>query len=96
MHSYLNSNQEMDVREVACSIKHGLILETWQALQPGEFFVVRNRHEPVRIRQQIEAAFPGALQWEVLSEALGDVAVKLTKLKQTSGMVSFGTVTCEH
>ena len=78
---YLDENRLMDVREVPCSIKHGLILRTWQELAVGEFFILRNGHDPVPLRYQIEAEYPGALSWEYVARGPEDVQVKLTKIK---------------
>jgi uncharacterized protein (DUF2249 family) len=78
--SYLDENRVMDVREVPCSIKHGLILQTWRDLPVGGFFILRNGHDPVPLRYQIEAQFPGALSWEYVARGPEDVSVKLTKL----------------
>ena len=76
----MDENRLMDVREVPCSIKHGLILKTWRELPVGGFFILRNGHDPVPLRYQIEAEFPGALQWEYVARGPEDVSVKLTKL----------------
>jgi len=93
---YLDADRVMDVREVPCAIKHGLILQTWQALPVGGFFVVRNRHAPDRIRQQIEASYPGALGWEVVSAAPEDVAVRLLKRCEVAPVVPLAGASCDH
>jgi uncharacterized protein (DUF2249 family) len=80
LNQYLDENRVMDVREVPCSIKHGLILQTWRELAVGESFTLRNGHDPVPLRYQIEAEFPGALRWEYVARAAEDVSVKLTKI----------------
>ena len=84
MNTYMDENRLMDVREVPCSIKHGLILKTWRELAVGEFFILRNGHDPVPLRYQIEAEFPGALQWEYVARGPEDVSVKLTKLAEVA------------
>jgi uncharacterized protein (DUF2249 family) len=68
-----------------CPEKHPLIIETWLKLPVGGAFIVRNRHAPERIRQQIEAAWPGALGWEVVAVTPEDVSVQLSKLHPVSG-----------
>ena len=84
MNTYMDENRLMDVREVPCSIKHGLILKTWRELPVGGFFILRNGHDPVPLRYQIEAEFPGALQWEYVARGPEDVSVKLTKLAEVA------------
>jgi len=91
----LDANRLMDVREVPCSIKHGLILRTWHELSVGEFFIVRNRHAPERIRQQIEAIYPGALRWECIASEPEDVSVKLTKLSDVAPVGTRESVSCD-
>lgn len=84
----------LDVRDVPCSEKHPRIIETWWNLPVGGAFIVRNRHAPERIRQQIEAAWPGALGWEVLAAMPDDVSVKLAKLQPVSGSPRLESMVC--
>lgn len=79
----IGADRVMDVRDVPCSIKHGRIWQTCQALTVGEFFIVRNGHEPARLRDQLEAQHPGAFRWECLRREPEDVSTKITKLKAT-------------
>ena len=37
----------MDVRPIPCSVKHGLIIQTWLQLPVGDYFVLLNDHDPV-------------------------------------------------
>ena len=71
----------LDVRETPCSIKHGLILQTFINLAVGDYFILRNGHDPVPLRCQFEAEFPGAFTWEHVHRRPDDVAVKITKVK---------------
>ena len=75
----------LDVREVPCSIKHGLILKTYLELPVGDYFVLRNGHDPVPLRYQFEAEFPGTFTWEYAHQRPDDVGVKITKLKPVLG-----------
>ena len=76
----------LDVREIPCSIKHGLIIQTFIDLAVGEHFILRNGHDPVPLRYQFEAEFPGAFTWEHAHRLPEDVAVKITKIKALSGV----------
>jgi len=84
----------LDVRQVPCSEKHPRIIQTWWDLPVGGAFVVRNRHAPERIRQQIEAAWPGALGWETVAVAKEDVCVKLAKLLPVGGKPELALMPC--
>lgn len=87
----IGPDKVMDVRSVPCSIKHGAILQTWRDLPVGDHFILRNGHDPVPLRYQIEAEFPGALRWEYVARATDDVSVKLTKMK---AVVPVGELAC--
>ncbi len=76
----LGEDKVMDVRPIPCSIKHGLILKTWRELPVGDYFILLNDHDPVPLRYQFEAEFPGAVKWEYVERGPADFRVKLTKL----------------
>jgi uncharacterized protein (DUF2249 family) len=75
----------LDVRETPCSIKHGLIIETFVKLGVGEHFILRNGHDPVPLRYQFDAEYPGAFTWEYVHRLPADVAVKIAKVKSLAG-----------
>jgi uncharacterized protein (DUF2249 family) len=77
----LGTDRMLDVRETPCSIKHGLILQTFVNLAVGEHFVLRNGHDPVPLRYQFDAEFPGSFSWDYVHRLPEDVAVKITKLQ---------------
>ena len=81
----LGADRMLDVREIPCSIKHGLIIQTFIDLAAGEHFILRNDHDPVPLRYQFEAEFPGTFTWENVHRRPEDVAVKITKVKALSG-----------
>ncbi len=43
----IDKDKVMDVRPIPCSVKHGLILKTWQELPLGDHFILLNDHDPV-------------------------------------------------
>jgi len=71
----------MDVREIPCSIKHGLILRTCVELPVGGHFTLLNGRDPAHLREETAAWWPGALAWEYLVQQPDEVRVKITKLK---------------
>jgi uncharacterized protein (DUF2249 family) len=78
----LDHNKVMDVRPIPCSIKHGLILKTWFDLAAGDYFILLNDHDPVPLRYQFEAEFPGAFSWDYVERGPEDFRVKITKVAE--------------
>jgi uncharacterized protein (DUF2249 family) len=79
----IGPDKVMDVRPIPCSIKHGMILQLWRELQVGDHFILLNDHDPVPLRYQFNAEFPGACSWEYLQKGPEDFRVKITKTKPT-------------
>ena len=77
----IGADSMLDVRETPCSIKHGLIVQSFVDLAVGEHFILRNGHDPVPLRYQFEAQFPNIFTWEYVHRLPEDVAVKITKHK---------------
>ncbi|HWX22541.1 MAG TPA: DUF2249 domain-containing protein [Candidatus Binatia bacterium] len=71
----------MDVRPIPCSVKHGLIIRTWQQLQVGDYFILLNDHDPIPLYYQFAAQWPDTFSWEHLVKEPDEVRVKITKLK---------------
>ena len=76
----------MDVRPIPCSIKHGLILQTWFNLPVGDYFILLNDHDPVPLRYQFQAEFGQAFNWEYVERGPEDFRVKITKLAAVAPM----------
>ena len=76
----IGPDKVMDVREIPCSIKHGLILRTCLELPVGGHFVLLNGRDPVHLYDQISASWPGAFGWDYLVKQPDEVRVKITKL----------------
>jgi len=77
--SIIGKDKVMDVRPIPCSIKHGLILKNWFNLAVGDYFILLNDHDPIPLRYQFEAEFPGAFTWEYVERGPEDFRVKVTK-----------------
>jgi uncharacterized protein (DUF2249 family) len=74
----------MDVRPIPCSVKHGLIIQTWLDLPVGGHFILLNDHDPVPLHYQFSAQWPGAFTWEHLVKGPDEFRVKITKLKASA------------
>ena len=59
---------QLDVRVIPPREKHPAIFQTFDALEPGEAFVLINDHDPVPLRYQFEATRPESFQWEYLEK----------------------------
>ena len=90
----LGPDRMLDVREIPCVIKHGLIIQTFVDLAVGEHFMLRNGHDPVPLRHQFDAEFPGAFTWEHVHRLPEDVAVKITKVKALIGVPNVVSRSC--
>jgi uncharacterized protein (DUF2249 family) len=77
----IGPDKVMDVRAIPCSIKHGLILQTWRELPAGDHFILFNGHDPAPLRYQFQAEFPGAFTWDYVERNEVGVKVKITKIK---------------
>ena len=79
--NHIGADRVMDVRELDCSLKHPLLVKTFTELPAGGHFIIRNGHEPARLRDQFAAQWPGTLIWEKLPAKPGEFRIKITKLK---------------
>ena len=77
----IGADKVMDVRSIPCSVKHGLIIQTWLELPVGDYFILFNDHDPVPLKYQFAAQWPDTFTWEHLVNIPGEARVKITKLK---------------
>ena len=54
-----------------------MIFTTYQALRPGAGFVLVNDHDPVPLRYQFEAEYPGEFTWDYLETGPGAWRVRI-------------------
>jgi uncharacterized protein (DUF2249 family) len=55
--------RELDVRVIPPREKHPAIFKTFDALEPGEDFVLINDHDPFPLRYQFEAERTNQFTW---------------------------------
>lgn len=67
------------VPEYPPHLKHKVIFETFDKLQPGEAMLIINDHNPIPLRHQFEAMHPGKYTWEYLEEGPEIFQVKISK-----------------
>jgi uncharacterized protein (DUF2249 family) len=68
-----------DGREIPCRIKHGLILERCASLGAGAGFILVNDHDPVPLRYQLEAEFPGRFGWDYVERGPEVFRVRISR-----------------
>jgi uncharacterized protein (DUF2249 family) len=59
---------QLDVRVIPPREKHPTIFRTFDALEPGQAFVLVNDHDPLPLRYQFEAERAGQYRWEYLEQ----------------------------
>lgn len=64
----MNIKTTLDVRQVPPPQRHPLIFQTFEALQPGEAFVLVNDHDPRPLYYQFRFEREGQFTWEYLEE----------------------------
>ncbi len=69
-----------DVRPIY-SNRHQRIFDRFHSLNEGDYFVLRNGHDPVPLRIQFEQLLPECFLWEYLPQGPDFVQVKITKLR---------------
>src|SRR5689334_15857675 len=92
----VGADKVLDVRAIPCSIKHGLIVRTFQDLAVRDYFVLRNDHDPARLHDQFAAHWPGTFTWEYTMTKQEDFRVKITKLKALPANGAPAPMRCAH
>ena len=91
----IGADKVMDVRAIPCSIKHGLIVRTYQDLPAGDYFILCNDHDPARMHNQFSAQWPGTFAWEYLVRTEDEFRIKITTLKPLTEPATPVATTCE-
>jgi uncharacterized protein (DUF2249 family) len=81
----VDTSKLLDVRPIPCTIKHKLIIRTWKELPVGDFFILLNDHDPVPLRYQFQAEWPGTFTWERHQQGQEEFYVKITKHRELGG-----------
>lgn len=61
-------------------LKHKVIFETFDHLQPSESMLLVNDHDPIPLRYQLQAMYPGSFEWEYIEQGPVTFQVKISKL----------------
>lgn len=72
--------EELDVRPLAHNARHGMILGKMQALTATGALVLINDHDPLPLKYQAEAMWPGEFEWTYLDEGPEEWRVSIARV----------------
>ncbi|NHN49157.1 DUF2249 domain-containing protein [Halostella sp. JP-L12] len=70
---------EFDVREMPPQRRHEVLLDTFDALDPEEGFVLVNDHDPKPLYHELRSTRGDVIDWEYLSEGSNEWRVEIVK-----------------
>jgi uncharacterized protein (DUF2249 family) len=70
----------VNATEYPPQLKHKVIFETFGRLQSAEAMLLINDHDPIPLRFQFEAMYPGQFSWEYIERGPETYRVKIGKL----------------
>lgn len=70
---------DLDVREIIPRERHPRIFATFDALTPGEHFVLLNDHDPMPLYYQFMHERPGLFAWEYLEQGPLEWRVQISR-----------------
>ncbi len=71
----------VDVRTIAPMHRHPLIFQSFEALQPGQAFLLVNDHDPKPLYYQFQAERAGEFKWEYEEQGPEVWRVRIGKVK---------------
>lgn len=71
--------EDLDVRALSHQARHGIILGKMQALTDSGTLVLINDHDPLPLRYQADAMWPGEFEWTYLDEGPEEWRVAITR-----------------
>lgn len=75
-----NITVTVNATEYPPQLKHKVIFQTFNQLQPSEAMLLVNDHDPVPLRFQFESIHAGGFTWEYLEQGPDMFRVKISKL----------------
>ena len=64
----MSEREELDVRTLVPAQRHQIIFEKYNALAPGEGYVLVNDHDPKPLYYQFAAEHEGDFTWEYVEQ----------------------------
>lgn len=72
---------ELDLRPLPPAKRHDLIMQRWGELAPGRTLRIINDHDPMPLRYQFEAEYPGMFDWVYAASGPETWEVKISKIR---------------
>lgn len=76
----MSEPKTLDVRVIPPREKHPTIFGAYNALQPGESFILLNDHDPRPLRYQFEAEYAGKFGWNYVEQGPAVWRVQISKV----------------
>lgn len=76
----MSEPRTLDVRVIPPREKHPTIFNTYNALAPGESFILLNDHDPRPLRYQFEAEHAGKFGWTYVEQGPAVWRVQISKV----------------
>ncbi len=70
----------LDIRPIPPPKKHPTIFQQFDALGPGDAFVLVNDHDPRPLQYQFQIERPGTFSWTYLAEGPVEWRVRIAKV----------------
>ena len=71
----------LDATKIEPRFKHATIFQTYEDLEPGDYFILQNDHDPKPLYYQFNAEKTNEFGWEYLQEGPDVWEVKISKVK---------------
>ncbi len=84
--------ETLDVTKIEPRLKHSTICDKFDALISGDWFIIKNDHDPIPLYYQMLAERGNVFDWEYLSKGPEIYEVKITKLKKEETPTTIGTL----
>src|SRR5512135_3262293 len=86
----------IDVREIVPRERHPLIFRAFDALAPGEAFLLVNDHDPKPLYYQFQAESKDAFSWHYLEQGPEVWRVTIGKVRPHAAPTAEGGCRCSH
>ena len=77
----MTQSQIVDVRETAPARRHPMIFGAFEALAPGQSFILVNDHDPKPLYYQFQAERTGEFEWNYLESGPEVWRVEIKKVR---------------
>lgn len=70
----------IDLRELSCQQRHGLVFQCLSFLEPGYSLIITNDHDPTPLRKQVQARFGNTVSWDLEERGPTDFRITIKRL----------------